>query len=121
MAAKKTSTKKTATKNPTTKKAANAKTATGKSNPKPAAKKTTPKTEKKMSALEAAAKVLTESKEPMRTKDLVDAMSAKGYWSSPGGKTPSATLFSAIMREINTKGDESRFQKMDRGLFTING
>jgi len=40
-----------------------------------------------------------------------------GYWTSPGGKTPHATLYSAILREINLKGKGSRFVKTDRGLF----
>ena len=48
-------------------------------------------------------------------------MAAKGYWNSPGGKTPAATLYSAIAREITTKGADSRFQKMDRGKFGRNG
>ena len=39
---------------------------------------------------------------------------------SPNGQTPAATLYSAILREINTKGKESRFKKADRGLFAIN-
>ena len=38
---------------------------------------------------------------------------------SPGGKTPAATLYSAILREIQTKGKEARFKKSDRGLFTL--
>jgi hypothetical protein len=44
-------------------------------------------------------------------------MSEKGYWSSPGGKTPHATLYSAILREISAKGELSRFVKTDRGRF----
>ena len=75
-------------------------------------------TDKKLSALDAAAKVLGESAEPLNTKQMVDAMAAKGYWTSPGGKTPHATLYSAILREINTKGNEARFKKTDRGHFT---
>ncbi len=57
---------------------------------------------------------------PMSAKELIEAMSAKGYWKSPGGKTPHATLYSAMLREINTKGKDSRFKKVDRGQFTIN-
>ena len=76
--------------------------------------------EKKMSALDAAAKVLAESKEPMRAKEIIEQMTAKGYWTSPGGKTPHATVVAAIIREIRDKGDESRFAKADRGLFTSN-
>ena len=76
--------------------------------------------EKKLSAVAAALKVLGESTEPMSTKEMVDAMASKGLWSSPGGKTPHATLYSAILREITTKGDESRFVKAERGRFTTN-
>jgi len=52
--------------------------------------------EKKLSALDAAAKVLAEAAEPMNAKDMIDAMAAKGYWTSPGGKTPHATRFGAV-------------------------
>jgi hypothetical protein len=77
--------------------------------------------DKKMSILDAAAKVLGESNEPMACKAMIEAMGTKGHWSSPAGKTPHATLYSALLREINTKGAESRFQKMDRGLFALAG
>jgi hypothetical protein len=53
----------------------------------------------------------------MTCQEMIDAMAAKGYWASPGGKTPSATLYSAILREL-TKGAESRFVKTERGKFT---
>ncbi len=76
---------------------------------------------KKMSALDAAAKVLGESKEPMATKAMIEAMSAKGYWTSPGGQTPHATLYAAILREINVKGSESRFTRTDKGRFALAG
>ena len=72
---------------------------------------------KKLSALDAAAKVLNETGQPMSCKELIEAMATKGYWSSPGGKTPSATLYSGITKEITTKGKESRFKKTDRGRF----
>jgi len=58
----------------------------------------------KLSALDAAAKVLAESGEPMTARGMIEAMTAKGYWTSPGGKTPHATLYAAIIREIATKG-----------------
>ncbi len=74
---------------------------------------------KKMSCIDAAIKVLEESSQPMNAKDMIEAMEAKGYWSSPGGKTPHATLYSAILREL-AKGDHSRFAKADRGHFTTN-
>jgi hypothetical protein len=72
---------------------------------------------KRMSALDAAAKVLQESGEPMNAQALIAAMAAKGYWTSPGGKTPHATLYAAITREIAVKGTESRFAKASKGHF----
>jgi hypothetical protein len=107
---------KSATKKSGTKKAAKAPakgTTTGK------AKAPKEKSNGKLSALDAAAKVLGESKEPMNTKAMIEAMAAKGYWTSPGGKTPHATLYSAILREIQVKGADSRFKKSDRGMFTL--
>jgi hypothetical protein len=73
--------------------------------------------EKKFSALDAAAKVLAEEGRPMTCQELIAAMAAKGYWTSPGGQTPAATLYSAILRELTTKGAEARFVKSARGLF----
>jgi hypothetical protein len=73
--------------------------------------------EKKLSAIDAAAQVLAASKEPMNAKEMIEAMTAKALWSSPGGKTPHATLYSAIIREIALKGKESRFVKTERGKF----
>ena len=83
---------------------------------KKAAKEPKPK---KTSALDAAAKVLAESGEAMTTQAMIEAMAAKGYWSSPGGQTPSATLYSAILRELSTKGEQARFVKTERGKFTL--
>jgi hypothetical protein len=110
MAAKKTTTKKAPTKK------AKAAPAT-----KPRASKAKPEAkEKKLSALDAAAKVLTEAGEPMSTKELIDAMAAKSYWTSPGGKTPERTLYSALARDITANGKESRFKKGERGKFLAN-
>jgi hypothetical protein len=74
--------------------------------------------EKKVSALDAAARVLAEAGQAMTTKEMIGVMAAKGYWSSPGGQTPDATLYSAILREIATKGDRARFVKAAPGRFT---
>lgn len=75
------------------------------------------KADGKMSALDAAAKVLADTGESMNTKAMIEAMAAKGLWTSPGGKTPHATLYSAILREINEKGNDARFVKVERGQF----
>ncbi|MEX0937337.1 MAG: winged helix-turn-helix domain-containing protein [Pirellulales bacterium] len=76
---------------------------------------------KRLSAIDAAAKVLAESKQPMSCKEMIEAMAEKGYWTSPGGKTPHATLYSAILRLIAKKGKEARFVKVERGKFAIRG
>ncbi len=76
-------------------------------------------TPKKLSAIDAAAKVLAEAGQPMTTRQMIEAMAAKGYWSSPNGQTPAATLYSAILRQIKTKGKGCRFLKTDRGHFAL--
>jgi hypothetical protein len=81
------------------------------------AKATTEPKDKKLSAIDAAAKLLAETKEPMNCKQMIEGIAAKGYWTSPGGKTPHATLYSAIIREISVKGNEARFTKTERGQF----
>jgi HB1, ASXL, restriction endonuclease HTH domain len=78
-----------------------------------------PAAEKKLGAIDAAAKLLAEIGQAMTCKEMIEAMAAKGYWTSPGGKTPQATLYSAILREIATKGAEARFKKTERGKFGL--
>ena len=75
--------------------------------------------QKRLSALDAAAKVLDEIGRAMTCQELIAVMAARGYWTSPGGKTPQATLYSAILREITTKGTDSRFRKTERGKFAV--
>ena len=74
---------------------------------------------KRTSALDAAAQVLKDAKEPMQVRAMVEAMRSKGLWSSDAA-TPWATLYSAILREITNKKGESRFKKTDRGHFALN-
>jgi len=101
---------KTAKKAPASKPAARkAKAATGEAKPK------------KLSAIDAAAQVLAASKQPMNCKELIEAMAAKKLWTSPGGKTPHQTLYSAILREVANKGKDARFKKAERGKFVANG
>jgi hypothetical protein len=96
--------------------------------PKPAAKQPA-KTAKgakakpasKLSAMGAAHAVLSASKEPMNVKAIIEQMAKQGLWTSPGGKTPHSTLAAALMRDIAAKGRESRFKKVDRGLFAASG
>ena len=112
--------KTTAAKAPKAPKATKAKPATkpaAEAAPKKKAAKASAPKEKKLSAIDAAAKLLAGSKEPMNCKTLIETMGAKGLWTSPGWKTPQATLYSAILREIAVKGKEARFVKTDRGHF----
>jgi len=73
---------------------------------------------KRPSGLDAAARVLAEAQQPMGVREIVEVAAQKGYWKSPGGKTPHATVYSAIIREIANRGKDSRFKKTDRGKFT---
>ena len=102
------------------------------STPAPAAKKKSPAkpatalsaestSAKKLSALDAAALVLRESGQSMNCPELIAQMAAKGYWTSPKGKTPASTLYAALQREAKLKGKESRFQKTGPGRFAYRG
>ena len=85
----------------------------------PAVAPATPKASRKTSALDAAAQVLRSTSTPMNAIEMIDAMATQGLWSSPNGKTPHATLYSAIVREIAVKGSAARFRKTDRGRFAL--
>jgi hypothetical protein len=61
---------------------------------------------KQLSALDAAAKVLGETGQSLSCPELITAMAARGYWSSPKGRTPAATLYSAILRELQNQGEQ---------------
>jgi hypothetical protein len=74
---------------------------------------------RRLSALDAAARVLAEAGRAMSCPELIAAMAAQRYWASPAGRTPSATLYSALLREVTTKGARSRFRKAGRGLFAL--
>jgi hypothetical protein len=62
-------------------------------------------------SLDAAARVLAEAGQPMTCKEMIEVMGSKGYWTSPGGLTPDATLYSAILRDLSAKAADARFQK----------
>jgi hypothetical protein len=84
---------------------------------KPKARKE--RTAKKVSALDAAAKILEATGQPMRPAEIVDEAARRDLWKSPGGKTPAASLHAAITREIAAKGSEARFTKTGRGYFAF--
>ena len=109
---KKTSTKKVA------KRARRAKTTRKAATKKPATKADAKP--KRVSALDAAAQVLKKTGKPMRSQEMITAMAEQGLWQSPAGKTPAATIYAAILREIGAKGAAARFKKVDRGQFAFN-
>ena len=88
---------------------------------KSAKKAGTAKAKAKLSAIDAAAQVLADEGRPMNTREMIEVMTGKGLWTSPNGKTPHATLYAAILRELKVKKGEARFQKVERGKFAANG
>jgi len=129
---KKTTTKKATPKKAPAKKPARANTAAAPAKAKPkastnakpaknatrandAAKSAKPK---RVSGLDLAAKVLAEAKEPLQAKTIAERAIAAGWQTT--GKTPHATLYAAMIREIAKKGKDARFKKTDRGLFATN-
>jgi hypothetical protein len=77
-----------------------------------------PAKERKPGGLDAAARVLREASTAMNCGDIVKTALEKGYWQT-GGKTPAATIYAAILREINVKGADARFRKTARGHFEL--
>ena len=71
-----------------------------------------------LSLLDAAHKVLSESKRAMTTREIVAACAGKKYWMS-NALTPWQTLTAALNRDIQENGTESRFQKRERGKFSL--
>ncbi|MBI1338065.1 MAG: hypothetical protein GC164_14050 [Phycisphaera sp.] len=74
---------------------------------------------KKLSLINAAAQVLADASDGLNAKQMVEAVAAKGLWKPGVGKTPHATLYAAIIREIGQKGKDARFTKVERGLFQL--
>ena len=70
-------------------------------------------------AVHAAVAVLRANGSPMQTKAMVAEMRDKELWTT-AAPTPAATLYSAILREMKTKGAASRFKKTGRGHFGLN-
>jgi len=75
---------------------------------------------KGLSGLDAAAQVLREAGEPMNAQELITKILERGLWTTEG-KTPAATIYAAMIREITAKGSTSRFQKVERGRFAAAG
>jgi len=72
---------------------------------------------KRVSCLDAAAIVVADADKPMKAVEMIAEIQKRRLWSSPEGKTPEATLYAAVIREIAAKGKAARFRKVERGLF----
>ncbi len=68
--------------------------------------------------LAAAVKVLGTAKEPMGCKAIVETALARGLWKTKG-KTPAATLYSALLRHMQKAGSDALFTKVGRGRFAL--
>ena len=77
------------------------------------------KQEKKLSLLNAAAKVL-ETESPLNAKELVARIIELGLWEPTAAKTPEQSLYSAIFREIRSK-ENPCFRKSEsrKGSFEL--
>ncbi len=69
-----------------------------------------------LSGLDAAHKVLTEAGRPMKVREIFETAMQNGYCNLKGA-TPALTISAAIQREVSVKGADSRFIKVERGLF----
>ncbi len=78
------------------------------------------KKDKKLSLKDAAAKVLTNCKEGRTCGEMVKLIKERGLWNS-AGLTPERTLSADLDRDIAKHGAESRFQKVGKGLYLLNG
>ncbi len=73
---------------------------------------------KQKTLLEAAAEVLRRTVRPMTAGEIVRLVLATRLWET-SGKTPQATLYAALIREIARKGEAARFVKVGRGQFDL--
>jgi len=88
---------------------------------KPVSGKIVTKTEpvnsdKPLSGVDAAYRVLMEGKRPMRVKEIAEIALANGYCKLKGA-TPEFTISAVIQRDIKGKNENSRFVKTERGLY----
>ena len=74
--------------------------------------------ERKASGLDLAADVVAKANEPLTCKSIAEKTIAAGWQTK--GQTPHATLYSAMIREIEKKGRDARFKKVGRGQFAAN-
>jgi len=81
------------------------------------AKLAKPAKPKRISGLTAAFMVLVDADAELGAGAIVEKAAEKGWWKSDAA-TPAATIYAAMIREIASKGDKSRFERgSKRGTF----
>ena len=76
-----------------------------------------PQREEGISAINAAHRVLVEIGTPLNVRQIAEAAIERGYCPNLKGKTPQATISSALQRDITRKGSASRFYKAGKGQY----
>jgi len=72
-----------------------------------------------MTFLEVAYKILKEKKKPLHSKDILRIALGRKLIETKG-KTPEATMNAQLLREIKSKGKNSRFVKRRPSIFALN-
>lgn len=71
-----------------------------------------------MNLLQAVEVVLKDAGRPLHYQEITQHLQARGLWQSEGA-TPEATVNARIAVDIKTHGNESLFQRTDRGIFAL--
>jgi restriction system protein len=72
-----------------------------------------------VSVLDAAETVLRDADGPLNARQITERALDRGLWQT-FGRTPEQTMASRLAVDIRDHGGASRFQRVDRGLFTLN-
>lgn len=73
-----------------------------------------------MKVLDAAHVILFEAGEPLKFSEITRRMLERGLWTT-AGKTPDATVHAGLAVDIKERGAASRFKRVGRATFAING
>jgi restriction system protein len=71
-----------------------------------------------MSVLTAVERVLAEAGEPLHYKEITRRLLQQGLWTT-AGQTPDATVNAQLAVDIKKRGEASRFNRTDKGIFAL--
>lgn len=71
-----------------------------------------------MKSLDAVAQVLKELGKPLHYREITKRILDQGLWQTQG-KTPEYTINANLAVDIKKHGEESRFQRTDKGIFAL--